>query len=156
PDDAEIIEAVNDFLYRVRHHTGVIVERAPRQYGFMHLTFEEYFAARELVRRPDRLAKRIYELRHQPRWQEPILLAIGYVSEAYPDLPGELIRTAILAEGEEAREEGFMPSLYEDVLHRDLLFAAQCIGDCVTIEPEVRRSVVERLVKLYLDSAGTG
>lgn len=109
PDDAEIIEAVNDFLYRVRQHTGVIVERAPRQYGFMHLTFEEYFAARELVRRPDRLAKRIYELRHQPRWQEPILLAIGYVSEAYPDMPGELIRTAILAEGEEAREEGSRP-----------------------------------------------
>lgn len=156
PDDAEIIEAVNDFLYRVRQHTGVIVERAPRQYGFMHLTFEEYFAARELVRRPDRLAKRIYELRHQPRWQEPILLAIGYVSEAYPDLPGELIRTAILAEGEEAREEGFTPSLYEDVLHRDLLFAAQCIGDCATIEPQVRRGVVERLVKLYLDSVGAG
>ena len=102
------------------------------------------------------LIARIYELRHQPRWQEPILLAIGYVSDAYPDLPGELIRTAILAEGEAAREEGFTPSLYEDVLHRDLLFAAQCIGDCVTIESELRCRVVEQLVKLYLDSKGAG
>jgi HEAT repeat protein len=156
PDDPEIIEAVNDFLHRVRHHTGVLVERAPKQYGFMHLTFEEYFAARELVRRPDHLAQKIYKLRHQPRWQEPILLAIGYVSEAYPDLPGELIRTAILAEGEVAEEHGYESSLYEDVLHRDLLFAVNCIGDCATMEEMLQRDVMQRMVKLYLDSEGAG
>ncbi len=156
PDDPEIIEAVNDFLHRVRHQTGLLVERAPKQYGFMHLSFEEYFAARELVRRPDQLAQKIYELRHQPRWQEPILLAIGYVSEAYPDLPGELIRTAILAEGEVAEERGYKPSLYEDVLHRDLLFAVNCIGDCAQIDETFQRDAVQRMVKLYLDSKGAG
>jgi HEAT repeat protein len=155
-DDPEIIEAVNDFLHRVRHHTGVLVERAPKQYGFMHLTFEEYFAARELVRRPDQLAQKIYELRHQPRWQEPILLAIGYVSEHFPDLPSELIRTAILAEGEVAAEYGYQPSLYEDVLHRDLLLAAQCVADCATIEPDFRRSVMQHLAALYFDPLGCG
>jgi energy-coupling factor transporter ATP-binding protein EcfA2 len=56
-DHPEIIAAADDFLRRVRHHTGLLVERAPNRYGFMHLTFEEYFAARELVRRPDRVAK---------------------------------------------------------------------------------------------------
>ncbi len=156
PDHPEIIAAADDFLRRVRHHTGLLVERAPNQYGFMHLTFEEYFAARELVRRPERVAKKIYALRHQPRWQEPILLAIAYLSEAFPNMPGDIIRSAILAEGADDEEEGFAPSLYEDVLHRDLLFAAQCIGDCVTIEPALRRQVVERLVNLYLDPAGAG
>src|SRR5262249_27174232 len=114
----------------------------------MHLTFEEYFAARELVRRPDRLTKRIYGLRHQPRWEEPILLAIGFVSEAYPDLPGDLIRTAILAEGADACERGFKSSPREKILHRDLLLATQCIGDCVTIDATLRRQVIERLVNL--------
>ena len=156
PDHPEIIAAADDFLRRVRHHTGLLVERAPNQYGFMHLSFEEYFAARELVRRPERVAKKIYALRHQPRWQEPILLAIGYLSEAFPSMPGDIIRSAILAEGADAAEEGFAPSQYEDVLHRDLLLAAQCIGDCVTIEQGLRRQVVERLVRLYLDSAGAG
>jgi predicted NACHT family NTPase len=156
PDHPEIIAAADDFLRRVRHHTGLLVERAPNQYGFMHLTFEEYFAARELVRRPERVAKKIYALRHQPRWREPILLAIAYLSEAFPGMPGDIIRSAILAEGADAAEEGFKPSLYEDVLRRDLLFAAQCIGDCVTIEPGLRRQVVERLVRLYLDSAEAG
>src|SRR6185503_13125949 len=99
---------------------------------------------------------KIYELRHQPRWQEPILLAIGYVSEAYPDLPGELIRTAILAEGEVAEEREYEPSLYEDVLHRDLLFAVNCIGDCAQIEETLQRDAVQRMVKLYLDSKGAG
>ncbi len=156
PDDPDIIESVNDFLHRVRYHTGLLVERAPNQYGFMHLTFEEYFAARELVRRPDQLAQKIYELRHQPRWQEPILLAIGYVSEHFPDLPAELIRTAILAEGEEAAARGYQPSLYEDVLHRDLLFAVNCIGDCATIEADFQRKTVRRLMSLYLDVEGAG
>jgi HEAT repeat protein len=156
PDHPEIIAAADDFLRRVRHHTGLLVERAPNQYGFMHLTFEEYFAARELVRRPERVAKKIYALRHQPRWQEPILLAIAYLSEAFPNMPGDIIRSAILAEGADDEEEDFAPSLYEDVLHRDLLFAAQCIGDCVTIEPALRRQVVERLVKLYLDPTRAG
>ena len=108
------------------------------------------------MRRPDQLAQKIYELRHQPPWQEPILLAIGYVSEAYPDLPGELIRTAILAEGEVAEEREYEPSLYEDVLHRDLLFAVNCIGDCAQIEETLQRDAVQRMVKLYLDSKGAG
>jgi hypothetical protein len=41
-------------------------------------------------------------------------------------------------------------------LHRDLLFAAHCIGDCVTIESALGRQVVERLVKIYLDPTGAG
>lgn len=156
PDDADVISAVNDFLDRVRKHTGVFVERAPKQFGFMHLTFEEYFAARELVRRPDKAAQRIYDVRHQPRWEEPILLAISFVSGAYPDLPGELIRTAILAESEEAQRMGFSRSPHEDVLHRDLLLAVRCIGDCVSVDTGLRQQVVERIVNFYLDVNGAG
>jgi len=156
PDDPNVQDAVDDFLQRVREHTGIFVERAPRQFGFMHLTFEEYFAARELVRRRKEAATRIYQCRHQPRWEEPILLAIGFVSHAYPDEAGELIRTAILAEGEEAAEEGFKPSLYEDVLHRDLLLAAKCIGDCAEVEVGLRQQVVKNLVDLYLEDKGAG
>jgi hypothetical protein len=44
PDDPDpaILGEVRKFLDAVREHTGLFVERAPRRYGFMHLTFEEY------------------------------------------------------------------------------------------------------------------
>ncbi len=58
PDDPEIESAVDDFLSRIRQHTGLFVERAPRRFGFMHLTFKEYFTARWLVAKPREAAKR--------------------------------------------------------------------------------------------------
>ena len=42
-------EAVLQFLNAIREQSGLFVERGEGLYGFMHLTFEEYFAARYLV-----------------------------------------------------------------------------------------------------------
>lgn len=39
-------ELVNDFLETIRSRAGLLVEQAPDQYGFVHKTFQEYFAAR--------------------------------------------------------------------------------------------------------------
>ena len=45
-DNPDIEYEVKKFLQAVHEHTGLFVERAPKRYGFMHLTFEEYYAAR--------------------------------------------------------------------------------------------------------------
>ncbi|MBI3732071.1 MAG: HEAT repeat domain-containing protein [Chloroflexi bacterium] len=156
PDHQDVETAVDEFLQRVREHTGIFVERAPKVYGFMHLTFEEYFAARELVRRRDQTARRIYERRHQPRWEEPIRLAISFLSDDYPDDASDLIRTAILAEGEDATVQGYEPSRYEDILHRDLLLAGRCMGDCVGVDAALRQRVVRQLLMIYFDRQGAG
>jgi len=42
--DPTVKAEIDKFLIAVREHTGLFVERAPKRYGFMHLTFEEYFA----------------------------------------------------------------------------------------------------------------
>lgn len=149
PEDPEVEDAVTDFLRRVREHTGVFVERAPGRYGFMHLTFEEYFAGRELVRRSKAAAERIYRHRHRPRWEEPILLAIGFESKDRPEDAADLIWTAILAEGEGAQSAGYESSRFEDILHRDLFLAARCLGDCASPDPDLSRDVAKRLVDLH-------
>ncbi len=156
PDDPEILAAVDDFLTRVREHTGLFVERAPGYFGFMHLTFEEYFAGRELVRRRRDAARNIYKFRHQPRWEEPILLAIAFESRDHPEDATDLIRTAILAQGEEAREANFTPSELENILHRDLLFAAHCIGDAPNTDTNLQHYIVHNLVRIYFDRNGEG
>ncbi|MDX2031732.1 MAG: HEAT repeat domain-containing protein, partial [Blastocatellia bacterium] len=148
-DHPDVIARVNDFLDRVQRVTGVFVERAPGEYGFLHLTFEEYFAARELVRNPQTAARKIHPLRHDPRWREPILLAIGFVSQGFPDLPSELIRTAILAEGDEAALLKCRPSKHERILHRDLLLAARVLADDVKATGTLQSNIIDRLAEVY-------
>ena len=152
PDNPDIIAAINDFLRRIHENTGILVAHAPGRYGFMHLTFEEYFAARELVRRSKNAARRIYEMRHLPRWEEPIRIAIA--QRYSPDDASDLIRSAILAENDETENSDFKPSPHENILHRDLLLSAQCISDCIAVDANLQQQIVDRLISLYLDVEG--
>jgi predicted NACHT family NTPase len=38
-------QAARQFLQDVREHAALLLERGPGEYGFIHLTFEEYLAA---------------------------------------------------------------------------------------------------------------
>ena len=64
--DSEVV------LKAIEHHHGLLVERARNIYSFSHLTFQEYFAAREIER------ERHFEILMQhitdPRWKEVFLL----------------------------------------------------------------------------------
>ncbi len=146
---------VRKFLAAVREHTGLFVERAPRRYGFMHLTFEEYYVARYLVARSKTRAKLIRQHLHQPRWEEPILLALGFVGLEYPAEASELVETAILAEGEEAIELGFTPSEHEDLLGRDYLFALRCLGDNIPVHAKLLKRLIDRLAHELLHRIGS-
>ena len=145
-DNPDIEGEVKKFLRAVREHTGMFVEQAPRRYGFMHLTFEEYFTARYLVARSKERAKLIRQHLHKPRWEEPILLALGFVGLDSPDDAAELLETAIMAEGEEAEELSFTPSPYEYLLGRDYLFALRCLGDNIPTRPRFMQKLIGRLV----------
>jgi hypothetical protein len=150
----EIQGEVQKFLMAVREHTGLFVERAPKRYGFMHLTFEEYYAARYLVIRRRDTAKLIRHHLHDSRWEEPILLALGFVGLDYPDEAAELVETAILAQGEEAATLGFQPSQYEDLLGRDYLFALRCLGDQIPVDVLVMQQLIDRLAEEILHNHG--
>ena len=80
----DIIVEVKKFLLTVREHTGLFVERAPQRYGFMHLTFEEYYAARYLISSSKNRSELISKHLHDPRWDEPILLALGFIGLRFP------------------------------------------------------------------------
>ena len=141
----KITEEIRKFLAAVHEHTGLFVERAPARYGFMHLTFEEYYAARYLIARQRLSARRIRQHLHQPRWEEPILLALGFVGLEYPAEASALVETAILAQGDEAQELGFTPSPHEDLLGQDYLFALRCLGDSIPVRPSLLKQLLERM-----------
>ncbi|MEW5869294.1 MAG: SUMF1/EgtB/PvdO family nonheme iron enzyme [Chloroflexota bacterium] len=68
------------FLHHARHEAGLLAERGLGQYGFFHLTFEEYLAARQIARqRAEERCKMLQAHWADPRWQEVILLAAGQI-----------------------------------------------------------------------------
>ncbi|HEY6284176.1 MAG TPA: HEAT repeat domain-containing protein [Ktedonobacteraceae bacterium] len=153
--NARIKEDVSHFLVAVREHTGLFVERAPKRYGFMHMTFEEYYAARYLVARSRTRARLIREHLHDPHWNEPILLALGFVGMESSLESSELLETAILARGKDALFFGFTPSPYEDLLGRDYLFGLRCLGEGVPVRPPLMKRLLGRLVDELLQQSGS-
>ncbi|MCB9286963.1 MAG: CHAT domain-containing protein [Lewinellaceae bacterium] len=70
------------FLKSLREEVGILAERAEELYGFLHLTFEEYFAARKLIRYREKITEAIISKAYQPRWREPLLMAIGSLNQS--------------------------------------------------------------------------
>ncbi|MCA9993839.1 MAG: hypothetical protein KDE29_22825, partial [Anaerolineales bacterium] len=85
-------------LTDTRRETAMLVERGSGQYGFIHLTFQEYLAAIGIVQKGQlgigpvvtALAARIDD----PDWHEVIQLAIGYLGivQGYEDAASQVVQ----------------------------------------------------------------
>src|SRR5581483_9537873 len=91
---------------------------------------------------------------HQPRWEEPILLAIGFVGLHFPEEAKELVEGAILAQGEVAEEHGFTASTYEDLLGRDYLFSLRCLSDNIPVRRGLMLHLMKRFAAEYCEKTG--
>ncbi|MEH1824736.1 MAG: tetratricopeptide repeat protein [Nostoc sp.] len=167
--------AVQEFLRKVRETTGLFVERAPGVYGFMHLTFEEYFAARYIADNEvsDILAI-IRKHLHEPRWNEPILLALGYYGiyspkqvnklveqlfsnlEAYePEIQGSKLKIKNSSSQDaiiiwsDLQEESSSNFNQSELRLKDLLFAGEVLTQ-VEINSNPRKKLIKKLVITYL------
>lgn len=93
PLDSNAGHGMQDFLNKTDVHTGLLVERAPGRFGYPHLTFQEYYAGRALAFEGlarDRGAG-IRRRLHDPRYDEPILLALGLVGREQPEEINRLV-----------------------------------------------------------------
>lgn len=67
-------------LRSIEHHHGLVVARAKGIYSFSHLTFHEYFTAREFVvvrQSSEEALQNLVSHITEKRWQEVFLLAVG-------------------------------------------------------------------------------
>ncbi|HEY9727004.1 MAG TPA: NACHT domain-containing NTPase [Chroococcales cyanobacterium] len=76
-------------LKAIEAQHGLLVERARGVYSFSHLTFQEYFTARQIVASPDEstLLQALQQLSThvtQPQWREVFLLTVGLLRNAEP------------------------------------------------------------------------
>lgn len=137
----EAMRRAEQILHTVRDELGILVERGKNRYGFLHLTFEEYFAAGELEQNENRNSF-IRKHLHDPRWREVILLTVGIVGFTHSNEKGvtKLVQKAILKAN----------SPFEEWLHRDLLFAGLCLADDVGTSVACEDDIIEQIVGLYL------
>ena len=169
-DDDVALGLVREFLRKVRETTGLFVERGPGVYGFMHLTFEEYYAARHLANNdvPD-ILEMIQPYLYEARWNEPILLALGYLSTDQkrvnrllermfeglvtyqPIVVGQEIRLKNVTSDPVLvwRSEAEGESQESAAVWKDLLFVGQILAE-VKVAPKFCRQQVDKLVLTYL------
>ncbi|MBK8618550.1 MAG: hypothetical protein IPN96_15870 [Anaerolineales bacterium] len=100
-NEASPHQAARQFLTDVREHAALLLERGPGEYGFIHLTFEEYLAAVALALMGQGNAAPIIETLSahvgEQAWREVTLLTIGYlgISQQLPKVAGEVVEALV-------------------------------------------------------------
>ncbi len=144
--------AAQEFIETLRSSSGLFVESGQGLFSFMHRTFEEYYVALYLLRKPsEELKQFIIENHTRSTWHEPLLLTIAYKSvqgnKEERHQASELIEAIASSKDD-----------YESVLQRSLLFAAYCVVDCSawSIKSSLQQDLANRLFELYGDLLGNG
>ena len=141
-DEAE--QYAEQFLQTVREKIGILVERGKKRYGFLHLTFEEFFAAWDLVIRRKEREAFIKKHLHEARWQVVISLTLGIIGilQSNEDEVTELLEETILS----------ADSPFEKWIHRDLIFAGLCLTDDIGVSVDCENAIIDRIIFMYLTS----
>ncbi|MBV7336953.1 HEAT repeat domain-containing protein [Chloroflexi bacterium TSY] len=124
----------------MRAIAGLLAERGRDAFGFLHLTFQEYFTGRALARlKPDQRWAILRPHLHKPRWREPVPLCAGQlgVIEQRNDQATEFVERILDAESE-----------HEAILHRDLFLACSSMADDVGLSSGLLKTLFESVSKL--------
>jgi hypothetical protein len=142
------------FLRLMQEEAGLIVERGTDEngesiYGFVHRTFQEYFAAADVYNRfeqdedPTIISDFLIEHLHDPHWREVILLLLGKLGRKRATL-----RLRHILDGKIKSRR----SLYNDILRQDLFFVCDCLIDEMDVESDLAEAVVSRVGNLVITS----
>ena len=76
-------KAANQLLADVHEYASLLLERGPGEYGFIHLTLQEYLSAMAITQRGQREVKPVVDMLTphvgNDSWHEVALLTVGYI-----------------------------------------------------------------------------
>lgn len=140
------------FLELAKTEAGLIVERGTDEdgealYGFVHRTFQEYFAAVDVYERYQQeddssiISDFLKEHLHDPHWHEVILLLLGKLK--HKQATAQLRR---VLKGESRL------SKYSNILQQDLLFICDCFAEDITVENDFAQNIIDCINKLIVET----
>ena len=135
---AVLSDAVNLLLEVMEVELGLLVASGPDSFRFAHRSFQEYLSAQHLIEDPGQSAGRILEKLGDPRWREPILMAIGLLNWQHKAKLAGLVESLLAQEGPLAR---FFPET--------ALLLAAAIPQMAAVPPHVVRRTAQRLLTSY-------
>ena len=121
-------------LEEISADTGLLKKQAEGWYGFLHLTFQEYFVAHYAVDKG--LLDELLKHRGEPWWEEVILLYAGSTIEMKP-LVEQLL------------------ALEDDIFETNVLLAGRCLAVNANMDQEVApflKQIVTRLFDILKDT----
>ncbi|MEQ9626540.1 dsDNA nuclease domain-containing protein [Coleofasciculus chthonoplastes] len=117
-------------LEEITDSSSLLKEAAYELYGFLHLTFQEYFAALAANKKGAVGWQEVVKHRHEPWWEEVILLLAECMDDATPLLLGILGRSLpplLPGNINQLIPEGEPLAVNDDLFDSDLLLAARCL-----------------------------
>ena len=138
---AEAERAARRFLERAGKDVQIILERGAGQWGFLHLTFQEFFTAVGLLS-SERFEEVAFEHLLDPRWEEILRLGVGYMAliQKRAQATQKFIRRVLNHQEQGDRE--FLTGLLQKQVYLAALLASEA-GDVlpVALQEEVARAV---------------
>jgi HEAT repeat protein len=127
------------YLEAIVGKAGLLEERSNNIFAFWHPTFEEYLSAIALTTPTSKTRQNLLPLRHDPRWREIILLAVGHISLIRQDRDTATELAKDLLEADEPQEI---------FLHKNLRLVTACIADDIGLKRSFILEVISRLAKV--------
>ncbi|MFC7887217.1 NACHT domain-containing protein [Streptomyces sp. NPDC057376] len=115
------------------HRTGLLRERSGESVDFVHRTFQDYLAAKEIVARGR--FPTLVDHAHQPEWEEVIRMAAAH---ARPEECAHFLDRLLAA----------APGLRRPQVNHRRLMAAACLEHVTELDPAVQQLVHERTKNL--------
>ena len=147
-------------LDEITGSSSLLKEAAYELYCFLHLTFQEYFAAlavKQATEQGDRTRlQEVIKHRHEPWWEEVILLLAECMDDAKPLLLGILghpLGQLLPGDINQLVPEGKPLAVNDDLFHSDLLLAARCLVSKPQIQMQGLRDRIIAEVKNLLQTS---
>ncbi len=142
--EQQVAAEVAAYVESIGRRGGLFVLRTGDYYGFMHRSFQEYFAARHMLReiegdRQPKIKAFVRLVREHPNtWREPFILAVASKSAGDSGPLASMMIRALLSPKQ-------APAL------RDILLAATCVIEAkyVNIDNALQRDIAEHLLSHY-------
>jgi formylglycine-generating enzyme required for sulfatase activity len=139
--------AARQFLSDVREYTGLLLERGLGQYGFIHLTFEEYLAAMAIALLGQGECQPIVNYLspyiNDSAWREIAVLTVSYLGiiQQLDRVAGEVVEALV---NDQPGEPGAV-----------VVLAGQAVLDAgkAGVLPRSRRKIIEALIETMQDAA---
>jgi hypothetical protein len=135
---ARLRQTVASLLKVVREDVGLLAARGEGVYGFLHLTFQEYLAARWLVRDLGTAARQLMDRLDDPRWREPVLMALGYANATFPSQFPDIVAQVLNHDGK-----------LKDLLPQSALLLAAAVPEFARVSVDLVVQIGDRLLLAY-------